>query len=108
MSKGGKRIGAGRKPALSVGERKHFYLAPDLVQWWNTLPERGRSEVVNRALRDVEENGKLLDLIWDLISNMPNWEAGTRPLLSRAVDTAYEKVNGAGRKLMEDARRKNV
>lgn len=51
--KGGARKGAGRKPALSVGERKHFYLAPDLVQWWSTLPERGRSEVVNIAIREM-------------------------------------------------------
>lgn len=52
-TKGGKREGAGRKPALHIGERKHFYLAPDLVEWWNSLPERKKSGEINQAIRDA-------------------------------------------------------
>ena len=59
--KGGKREGAGRKPALSVGERKHFYLAPDLVEWWDSLPEREKSGEINQAIRDALALAMLLN-----------------------------------------------
>lgn len=50
---GGKRKGAGRKPSLMKGERKHFYLAPDLVNWWNSIPEREKSAAINLAIREM-------------------------------------------------------
>jgi hypothetical protein len=58
--KGGHREGAGRKPALLAGERKHFYLAPDLVQWWDCLPEREKSAEINQAIRNAIALEKLL------------------------------------------------
>lgn len=54
--KGGARQGAGRKPALSFsGQRKHFYLAADLLLWWGSLPERKKSKFVNDAIREKRE-----------------------------------------------------
>ena len=56
---GGKRKSAGRKPLISKGTRKHFYLAPDLIEWWGSIPEREKSALINQAIREMIVNHRL-------------------------------------------------
>lgn len=50
---GGKREGAGRKPAPEKGKRVNLYLAADNVEWWDRTPEGDKSDLVNQAIRDL-------------------------------------------------------
>jgi hypothetical protein len=53
--KGGAGRGQGRKFAPITGRRVNIYLAADLVEFWEALPHREKSEYVNQALRERRE-----------------------------------------------------